>query len=298
MKNGLVAQATFGHKNPVLKEAASIMLKTVQKCGDVLGLFTHSRSEWGVTEVSRKLGLSKSSAHAFLSSLTAIGLIRKMSTGRYRLGWRINTLNGLLLGTTTCREHGRQAMSSLQARFGEVTHLGVLDGATVLFLDKLASTHAVHIAGAEVGDRKPAATMSIGKALLSCQPWEDVERALREFRETIGPPVDGILRPAIDVDHDALRIALREVRAEGCAFFLSPDFCAVGAPIWDHTNSVAAAISLSAPTQRFQANKARYVRAIREATDWVSEQLGAPGSPQRRWAEIRQREDQRPKSGS
>lgn len=269
------------------------MLKTVKKCGDILSLFTHDQPEWGVTEVSQKLGLPKSSSHDFMNSLAAISLLRKLPTGRYRLGWRVNALNSLLLETTTFREYGRQAMSHLQARFGTVTHLGVLDGATVLFLDRLSGRHPVKIHGAEIGDRKPAATMSIGKALLACQPWENVEAALRDFRRAIGPPLDGVTRPAIDVDYDELQATLTQVRIDECAFFVSPEFCSVGAPIWDYSNIVVAAISMSATPQSFQANRTSYIKAVREAAIWISEQLGAPGTPDQRWAAIRKRAGQR-----
>lgn len=265
------------------------MLKTVQKCDEVLSLFTSSSPEWGVTSVSNKLKIPKSSAHSLLSSLAVIGLTRKLSNGRYRLGWRINALNSLLMKTTICREYGHKALQRLVMRFGETTHLGVLDGASVLFLDKLSGTHAVKIKGAEIGDRKPAAMMSIGKALLACEQWDNVLKALRDFNEAIGPSLNGEVRPAIDIDYEELFVALEQVRRDGFATYTSLVFSAVSAPIWDHSNSIVAAISMSSPNSRFFANKAKYIEAVCEAADWSSSQLGAYEPPQKRWAAIRGR---------
>lgn len=265
------------------------MLSTVDKCGELLGLFSQERPEWGVTEISRRLDMPKSSAHAIVSSLAAIGLVQRISNGRYRLGWRINALNSVLMATAACREHGRVALKKLVDRFGETVHLAVLDGANVLFLDKLSGTHAVLVPGAGIGDREPASPMAVGKALLASLPWSEVEASQRLLQQTAPPSEEGLPRWGIDIEYDQLRQELEQVRREHCAFYHSTEFCAVGAPIWDHTASVVASISMSSPTYRFQNNKAKYIEAVCAVTDWVSDRLGAPGSRQRRWANLRQR---------
>lgn len=68
------------------------MLGTLLRAGAVLDLFTEQEPEWGATATAAQLGIGKSLAHEELASLAAIGLLRRVEHGRYRLGWRTLTL--------------------------------------------------------------------------------------------------------------------------------------------------------------------------------------------------------------
>ena len=52
-----------------------------------LKAFTPTEREWGVTDLARRLGIAKSTAHRLLATLTDEGLLEQdPATGRYRLG--------------------------------------------------------------------------------------------------------------------------------------------------------------------------------------------------------------------
>ncbi len=66
--------------------AARNGVQSVASALDVLDCFSWS-AELGVTEVATRLGVSKSTAHRLLSTLTAKRLVERIpATGRYRLG--------------------------------------------------------------------------------------------------------------------------------------------------------------------------------------------------------------------
>src|ERR1700676_1304104 len=91
------------------------MVQTVHKAIQILNLFSLERPEWGVNEVARQLALSKSSTSTLIGTLTREGLLRRMSTGRYRLGWRIMALTQMLLATTEFRTEAHTVMEKLVA---------------------------------------------------------------------------------------------------------------------------------------------------------------------------------------
>ncbi len=255
------------------------MLATIRKCGSVLNLFDERRPDWGVTELGRTLGMPKSSTHELLASLAEIGLLQRMPNGRYRLGWRISALNSLLFATMDCRDISREVMSDLVARFGETVHLGVLDWTDVVFIEKLAGTHAINVPGAAIGERKPAATIAVGKSLLACRTDGEV-RALYSLP---GSPVlrADILVPHVDIE--ALVSELAMVRRTFCAYNLGPEVCAIGAPIWDHSNTVVAGLSMSVPAYRYKQGSDVLSKAVSSAADRISHRLGASASLGQRW---------------
>ena len=91
----------------------STMLNTVLKAGQVLELFDRANPEWGVSEVAASLDIPKSSAHALLSTLAEISLLRHTETGRYRLGWGLFSLSQMLLDTTEFRREAQREMEQL-----------------------------------------------------------------------------------------------------------------------------------------------------------------------------------------
>ena len=98
------------------------MLQTVQKAAEVLNLFSIERSEWGISELAKVLSFPKSSTSALVSTMAEQGLLRRTSTGRYKLGWQVMALSQVLLSTTDFRIEARPIMESLIARFGETVH--------------------------------------------------------------------------------------------------------------------------------------------------------------------------------
>ena len=129
------------------------MLLTIDSAGQVLSMFTSEDPERGVTEVAVAIGVSKSKAHALLASLTTVGLLRRTERGRYRVGWRVLSLNRVLAETTDFHRHARPVLLTLGHKFGEVVHLGTLDDGKIVYVDRVKGTSAVQIDASALGSR-------------------------------------------------------------------------------------------------------------------------------------------------
>jgi DNA-binding IclR family transcriptional regulator len=260
------------------------MVQTVHKAVQILNLFSRDQPEWGVCEIARKLTVPKSSASALICTLAEAGFLRRLSTGRYRLGWRIMSLTQVLLATTEFHMEARAVMQSLVARFGETVHLAALESGQIIYIDKLQGTRAVLVSVTGIGVRLPAHCSGVGKCILAHLPREKVLHIL----EAQGMPP---LTPNTITDAEKLLAELERVREQGFAYDQEEavaELCCVAAPIWDHSGDVVAAISLSVPAYRFYQNKEQYRAAIITAARRISENLGgiAPRRQKRGLADV------------
>ena len=250
------------------------MLQTIEKASEVLALFDREHPEWGVREVAEALGLAKSSAHDLLTSLEQVGLLGKNDDGRYRLGWRLVTLSETLLATTELRREARPIMEELADQYRETLHLAVLDDTMVVYVDKLEGKQAVRVELTSLGTRLYAHCSALGKVLLAYQSEENVRRIIK---------VEGLPRFTANTITDAneLEQTLVKVRRQGYATDqeeILPDLCCIGAPIYNHTGQVIAAISMSIPAYRFQRSQVEFRKAVMRTGKTISERLGYYGS--------------------
>jgi DNA-binding IclR family transcriptional regulator len=250
------------------------MLQTIEKASEVLALFDREHPEWGVREVAEALGLAKSSAHDLLTSLEQVGLLGKNGEGRYRLGWRLVTLSETLLATTELRREARPIMEELADQYRETLHLAVLDDTKVVYVDKLEGKQAVRVELTSLGTRLYAHCSALGKVLLAYQPDENVKRIIK---------AEGLPRLTANTITDAgeLEQTLAKVRKQGYAVDqeeILPDLCCIGAPIYNHTGQVIAAISMSIPAYRFQRSQTEFRKAVLRTGKLISERLGYYGS--------------------
>jgi IclR family transcriptional regulator, KDG regulon repressor len=249
------------------------MLQTIEKAGEVLSLFDHEHTEWGVRQVAEQLGLAKSSAHDLLTSLAQVGLLGKTAEGRYRLGWRLVALSETLLATTELRREARPVMEELAAQYRETIHLAILDDTRVVYIDKLEGQQAVRVELTSLGKRLHAHCSALGKVLLAYRPEVEAKRILK---------IEGLPRytPNTITDGCKLEQALAQIRKQGYAYDLEeilPDLCCVGAPIRNYTNQVIAAISMTIPAYRFQRAQTEFRKAIVRSAKMISERLGYYG---------------------
>src|SRR2546430_1109370 len=108
------------------------MLGTVQKVGQLLGLFDVDHPEWSVTDLAATLRLPKSSAHDHLSSLCGIGLLQPAPQRRYRHGWHPLTLSETLRQTTDLQIEGKPVVERFPARAGESINLNTMANGPVV----------------------------------------------------------------------------------------------------------------------------------------------------------------------
>jgi DNA-binding IclR family transcriptional regulator len=250
------------------------MLRTIKKVSVVLGLFDREHAEWGVRDVAAKVKIPKSSAHDLLSSLSEAGLLAKTKEGRYRLGWRLMALSEMMLSTDDLRREARPVMEDLAARFDETVHLAVLDDTRVVYLDKVEAGQGVHLELTSPGARLFAHCSAVGKVLLAHQSEMQVERIVRT--EGLRP-----FTPNTITTPRKLKETLLTVGTHGLAYDLEevmPNLCCVASLIRDDSGSVVAAMSMSAPKDRFRRLQEEFQRAVLRSSRAISQRLGYYGT--------------------
>jgi DNA-binding IclR family transcriptional regulator len=242
----------------------------MEKVGSLLNLFSFAQPEWGVREVAETLKLPRSTMGDLMLSLAEQGLLSKTTTGRYRLGWRLFELSQVLVEHTDFCIEARRTMHDLVERWGETTHLAVLDGTQVLFVEKLQASPAIEIILSRVGARLSAHEVGVGKVLLAFQPSYHLPALLEAL------PLTARTSQTI-TSREKLRHELDHIRIQGYAYDCeeaAQGLCCVAAPIYNLDGHVPAAISFCIPAARFYPHQVHYAEIIVQAARNISARLG------------------------
>jgi IclR family KDG regulon transcriptional repressor len=243
---------------------------------DILELFL-DRPRLSAREIAERLGLPRTTVHELLVTLVARSYLISMpgQPVQFRLGMPLFQLGAAFAGQLDLVREAQDVARDVAAACNEAVHVAVLDGASVMYLVKVDSTHPVRMVSA-VGRRLPAHCTAVGKMLLSSLDPADLD-ALLPAGDLPGMTPESITEP------DRLRAELVRVRAQGVAVDDGESDTAVrcvGAPVRDHTGRTIAAMSVSAPIIRWTpAAHAEWTRLVRAGAAALSTRLGyrAPG---------------------
>ncbi|MQA13333.1 MAG: helix-turn-helix domain-containing protein [Pseudonocardiaceae bacterium] len=247
------------------------LLSSVRNAARVLKEFSGVDRELGVTELSRRLGLGKSTVHRLLATLASERLLERGGTaGGYRLGLAIYELGAAVSTHVDLHEAALPALAALRQRTGETVHVAVLDGMEVVYVERLDSPHLLRIFS-RVGHRLPAPATSTGKVLLAALPPDVLQARLAHWQ-----PVR--LTSHTITDADVLRTELAAVAARGWAENVEEGefgVASVGAPVRGADGTVIAAVSVAGPIARLKRTSLRrFSGAVLEAADVISRRLG------------------------
>lgn len=212
----------------------------------VLRVFTPDTPELGVTEISRRVGLHKSTTFRLLSTLAAEGLIAQSAeTGQYRLGMGLIALAGRVAVHADLRQTARRYMRALADRLGGTVNISVLDRGESFNLDQSVPRGYLVVNYGWVGRRTPLHASSTGKVLLAWLPPNEIDGLL--------PAELASYTPQTITSHEGLWGELTVVRERGYAIGQEEyevGLNAVAAPIYDAAGDVTAALSISGPAYR------------------------------------------------
>ncbi|MEU3605590.1 IclR family transcriptional regulator [Streptomyces sp. NPDC035033] len=253
------------------------LVPAVTRAFDILELFLQGDGTLSAPEITRRLGLPRTTTHELVSTLAARNYLVPVpeQPGRFRLGVRTYQLGSRYAEQLDLAAEGRRVAHEIAEACGETVHVALLEDADVIYVAKVDSTRAVRMVSA-AGRRLPAHCTAVGKMLLAMLPAAELD-ALLDGRELTA------MTPESITDPDVLRAALAEIAVLGVAVEQresNPDVSCVAAPVRDRSGRVVAALSVSVPVIRWDEDRENELTAlaVRGAGE-LSARLGYRGAP-------------------
>ena len=160
--------------DPTAKRAHST-LSSVRNAARLLKEFGGPDRELGVTELSRRLGIGKSTAHRLLNTLAEERLLEQdPDTGLYRLALTMHELGASVQAATDLHTAASPVLDQLRNMTKETIQVAVLDGRHVVYIERRESPQTIRLFG-RVGHRNHAYCTSTGKVLLAFLPPAELD---------------------------------------------------------------------------------------------------------------------------
>ncbi|MCF8563140.1 IclR family transcriptional regulator [Alicyclobacillus tolerans] len=244
-------------------------LSSVHNAIRILQEFSDDRPEFGISELSARLGLAKSTVYRLLHTLTEMRLIdQDARSHKYRLGLGLFVIGSIPYRRMELRVKAFPLLIDLMNRVRRVVRLAVYDQGAVVYLCKLPEDKETTMFSS-IGKRVPCHSTAVGKLLLAYQDEQEIERVLRR-------PLKAYTRGTI-VDADKIRAQLQAVRKDGFATTYEEStkgICSVAVPVTAEGGRVLAALSVTGSKSEFLPIQVReYVREMRMYSRLITEQL-------------------------
>jgi DNA-binding IclR family transcriptional regulator len=242
----------------------------LQSVGIALGVLDAlaAAPELSLSELARRVGVAKSTAHRTCSVLTDAGMLTRTEAGKYRLGLRLIEFGQLATARSPVGEHALPLLAELRATLGETIQIGVPAGADVVYVERVEGNRALRYSS-DNSRRGPIHRSSAGKVLAAFVP------GVLEARLAAGlPPSTGYTIVVPDV----LRAEIEKVRTRGFARSIDETelgMSSLAVPVRSSPNGpVVAAISMVGPTARVTGDsEGSNVAALGAAARRLSEAL-------------------------
>ena len=253
-----------------VRESKSAPVGVVTKVLRVLEALQASPTGLQLKDIALRTNINKSTAYRFLAHLESEGYLFRDDSGAYIVGPKLARLGSGSAYHATLRTVSRPVMQRLWVTTTETVNLGVISGLDVLYLDVLESSHSFRLVS-QVGSRRPLHCTALGKAMLAFLSDNERESALSSLRlEKFTPRTITTIQK--------LERELKKVSQQG--FAVDDEEAGfgsrcVGAPIFDQSGNVAAAISISGPNTRVDRTRLLEIsKAVREGAQVISRNLG------------------------
>jgi DNA-binding IclR family transcriptional regulator len=252
------------------KTSSYTPVRTIEKCFSVLEHIAN-RQPVRIPEIVQALGLNRGNVHRLVATLERLGYVERLEDGKIRLSYRIFKMGSTVPHSRKLDEVTRPFMHRLSELSDETVNLGVLYVDSVIYLDKVEAKQYLRL-DHQIGEIDPLYCTALGKVLLSGFPEADLE----EFFDSVE------LRPYTKntiVTRERLEKEIREVRRRGYALDLKEldlNLHCIAAPIYDYSNRIVAALSISAPSIRFTRAKIdKLIAPMLEITAEISREMGS-----------------------
>lgn len=221
-------------------------------------------------ELAARLGIPKSSLHRILAALKFRRYVSQPEPGGpYFLGPEMLATAFRFHDALDLRALIHPLLARISGELNETTHMAVLDGAEVIYQDKIEAVHSIKLSSV-IGGRNPAHATGVGKALLA---WTyPTDQAAKAWAERWAPLISKTKRTVSSPAQLAEQLA--KVREQGYAIDFEENELGVrcaavpiflGRPVPDAAVSVT--VLSTRADQRRLAELGEYLRTV--TAEWA-----------------------------
>lgn len=241
----------------------------------ILQVFSQDKSELGIAELARAIGISRSTAFRLVHTLEIMGFLKKVDNSKkYQLGSRILDLGFSYLSGVDIVDIARPFLQILRDQIDASVHLVVRDAREVIYVARFAAKkHFTSNVG--VGTRFPAHATTSGRVILSDLTMTEIVGLFEgvEFKvfTEYTPSSLGDLINMLETG--------REKGYELSWGYFEPGVASLAVPIYNNAGRVSAAIGVSCPVSAVsqQDLEGRILEATLKQARAISESMGYKG---------------------
>lgn len=186
-------------------------IRLISRAASVLKSFTPEELELSAAEVSRGVGIPKTTAHRLLAALAQSGLlVRNAETSKYTIGPEMFVLGNLYLQKMGLFQAAKPVIMTLNELTKESINVAILDKGNVIWVMREDSHHGL-IDNIHVGSIFPAYCPALGRALLSELTEARIDSLYPEEK------LQQITNKTISTKTE-LKLRLKQVRESGISF--------------------------------------------------------------------------------
>ena len=241
----------------------------------ILSTFRSAQPLLGVSDLSRQVGLSRSTTHRYVSTLAALGYLQQdTDTRKYRLGPRVLDLGFSAINSMELRHISAPHLQQLSEATGHTVNMAVLDGADIVYIERCRSTRATREIdlNLHVGSRLPAYCTSMGKVLLAFLPAGELKGVLATIQLARRGPNTITAKRAFLQELERVREQGLAVNNEELAYGLR----SIAAPVWSQTGDVVAAINIAVHRSMVSMDELldELAAALKRTSEQISDRIG------------------------
>lgn len=247
------------------------MIQSVDRALIILEYLKGKSKGSGVTEIATQLQIAKSSAHRLLATLEMHNYVQKTNLGHYALGLKFIEMNHYVVSNLDILTIAHPLLERLCDEVDEIVHLVQLRNNEIVYIDKVETKQSIRIYS-QIGRTAQLYCTGVGKVILAFQQRDFVERyldSLKEYRSY----TEYTVKNRVELEE-----RLHAIRKLGYGFDNQEhelDISCIAAPIFNYSNKVSYAISVTSQSLRLTEEKIEaIIPHVLKCAKEISKQLG------------------------
>jgi DNA-binding IclR family transcriptional regulator len=253
-------------------ESRPKLVPAVERGARILDLVARSKAHVSLSELSRELGIAKSSVHMLCNTLVQLELLIRRPDQTYQLGPHVMRWSNAFVQQSDVATEFASIWDQETDLPGATITLSVLEEDQVVYITARNSGASAGVLDFRAGMRLPAAFTATGKSFLSYLSDFEVRRLYARGLPQARTPksvrsIDALLEELGQIRRDGYSCDNEQV-AEGMVCF--------GASVLDSRNRPIAGVAVSLPAEKLVLeDKSRIIDNVQRIASRLSRRMGA-----------------------